>query len=307
MRTGVLVGLSLLVACRETSAAAATPTPPDDEVALAADPALVRGALANGVAYWIARHPAAAGRAVVWMRIGAGSLDEANDEQGLAHFAEHMAFRGTHNYPHGAVLPRLEAMGLAIGTDENAITTLRGTTYKLALPSASAAALAEAVRMMADFAYRREPSPADVARERRVIEAEMLESDSYGKRVEAQVFAAALAGGRVTERPPLGHEEVIAAAGTRELDRFLARWYRPERTTVIVAGDVDPEAVSALVEREFGAFRARTPPPVEPAAVPAVRRGERAVIVTDPEQPFAEGARSATSGARWPNGWRCRC
>src|SRR5215471_11237308 len=114
----------LLAVCWGASATAAeSRSPPDEESALVSDPSVVRGALPNGVRYWIAPHATAAGRATVWMRVAAGSLHEAEGEEGLAHFAEHMAFRGTRNYPHGAVMQRLEAMGLAIGTDENAMTT----------------------------------------------------------------------------------------------------------------------------------------------------------------------------------------
>src|SRR5215471_12404351 len=178
------------------TASAAVAAAPDDDAPLAPDPSLVRGTLPNGVRYVIVPHPAAAGRALVWMRVAAGSLHEAEGEEGLAHFAEHMAFRGTRNYPHGALMRRLEAMALAIGTDENAVTTLRGTTYKLALPKAGPDSLSEAMRIMADFAYRRDPSPSDVAHERRVVLEEMLEADGYQKRVDAHVYAAALAGAR---------------------------------------------------------------------------------------------------------------
>jgi zinc protease len=264
--------------------------PINDDEPLPLDASIIRGALPNGVRYWIAPHPAAAGRAVVWMRVAAGSLDEEDGEEGLAHLVEHMAFKDTRSFPHGTLTQRLGTLGLTFGSDENAFTTLRGTTYKLALPQATPAALAEALRALGDFAYRRTPTADDLAREREVVLAEMRATDGYAKRVDRKVFAAALAGSRAATRLPLGRARVVESADLHDVDRFLARWYRPERTTILVAGDVDPAAVIALIARELGPFRARGPAPSEPAplAGPALARGARAVVISDPEQPFAE-------------------
>jgi zinc protease len=265
--------------------------PLNDDDPLPLDASIIRGALPNGVRYWIAPHPAAAGRAVVWMRVAAGSLDEEDGEEGLAHLVEHMAFKDTRSFPHGTLTRRLGALGLTFGSDENAFTTLRGTTYKLALPQATPAALGEAVRALADFAYRRTPTADDLAHEREVILAEMRASDGYAKRVDRKVFAATLAGSRAAVRLPLGRARVVESADLHDVDRFLARWYRPERTTILVAGDVDPAAVVALIARELGPFRARGPAPSEPPAplaTPPQAHGTRAVVITDPEQPFAE-------------------
>jgi len=282
----VIIATSMMV-WRSASAAEATTTTTADEP-LPEDASVLRGALANGARYLIARHPSAAGRAVVWLRVEAGPLHEQEGEEGLAHFVEHMAFKGTQHYPHGSVTRRLEELGLTFGRDENASTSLRATTYELALPQAAPAALGEAVRILADFAFRREPTAAEVARERAVILEEMRAADGYVERVDRQVFAAAFAGTRAGRRTPLGEARVVEGAGLRELDRFVARWYRPERTTVLVAGDVDPVAVRAIVERELGSFRARSAAPPEPEARALAARPPRAVVITDPEQPFAE-------------------
>jgi zinc protease len=254
---------------------------------LTIDPSIAQGTLPNGVRYFVAPRPGA-GRAVVWMRVEAGSLHEEPGEEGLAHFVEHMAFAGTQHYPRGSVTRRLAELGLTFGTDENATTTLRATTYKLSLPRASGAALAEAVRIMADFAYRREPTVGDVARERAVILEEMRAADDYGERVDAKVLAVTFAGTRVGTRLPLGAARVVEGAGLHEIDRFVARWYRPERTSLLVAGDVDPAAVREAVERELGPFRARTPPPREPDARAVAAHAARAAVLSDPGQPFAE-------------------
>jgi zinc protease len=283
-RLTLVAALSLALVGAAASAGAAE----GDDEPLPSDPSVVRGALPNGVRYLVARHPAAAGRAVVWMRVDVGSLDEEEGQSGLAHFVEHMAFTGTRSYPRGSVTRRLEELGLTFGKDENAITALRATTYKLTLPQATPAALDEAVRIMADFAYRREPTAAALAHERAVILAEMRAADGYTERVDDKVFAATLAGARAGRRIPLGAARVIEEAGLRELDRFMARWYRPERTTILVAGDVDPELVAAAVARELSDFRARTPPPADPGVHAGALRGQRVAIVTDPEQPFAE-------------------
>jgi zinc protease len=139
----------------------------------------------------------------------------------------------------------------------------------------------------------------------------MRAADGYTERVDRKVFAATLAGMRAGRHVPLGAARVVESAGLRELDRFMSRWYRPERTTVVVAGDVDPAAVRALIERELGAWEARGPAPPEPdaRATAAGERGPRATVVTDPEQPFAEVRLVRTrpaAPARTVGDWRRR-
>ena len=214
----------------------------DQATTLSLDPSVTRGAIANGVSYWIAPQPSAAGVAI-WMRVDAGSLQEEEEESGLAHFVEHLAFRGTRHYPDGAVIRRFEALGLTIGVDENAITTPRGTIYKMTL--AAGDAWREGLRMMADFAYRRETTARAVDDERRVVMAEMRAADGRASRLERRITAATFAGSRAASRSPMGRPDVIERASVADVERFLARWYRPERTTVLVAGRIDPATVAA--------------------------------------------------------------
>ena len=91
--------------------------------ALPSDPALVTGALDNGLHYIIRQHDRPPGRAAIWLHLDTGSLNETDRQRGLAHYLEHMAFNGSENFPPGAVVPFFQSLGMTFGRDQNALTS----------------------------------------------------------------------------------------------------------------------------------------------------------------------------------------
>jgi zinc protease len=282
VRAHVATAFMVVLLASRTAPAALAPEDP-----LPVDPELIRGVLPNGVRYWIAPNHRV-GDAAVWMKMDVGSLYEEAGEEGLAHFVEHMAFRGTEHHPHDSVTRHLESLGLTVGSDQNAVTTLPGTTYKLNLPTGAAGGIADALTVLADFAFRRAATPGDVARERPVILEELRSSETPANRLDNDLFETIFAGTRTAGHLPLGRARVIENATLASIQSFVTRWYRPERTTVIVTGDVDPGAVVTLIEREFGAFGATTPAPTEPSSLAGLRDVARTIVTRDAEQTDAQ-------------------
>ena len=110
----------------------------DLDAPLPVDPAIRRGTLDNGMAYWVRSHATPPGKVSFWLQVATGSLNEKDGQEGMAHFLEHMAFNGSENFPPGELLPYFESIGLRFGQHQNAFTGLDQTTYILTLPDTEA-------------------------------------------------------------------------------------------------------------------------------------------------------------------------
>ncbi len=258
------------------SPAAAKPTPPappaepfpQEQTDLKPDPAAKFGRLPNGFRYVILPNHEPQGRASLRLLIRAGSLDEADDERGLAHFLEHMAFNGSKNYPPGTLVEFFQRMGMSFGGDTNASTTFERTVYQLELAQADEHALREGLRVFGDYAGGLLLGPEEIEKERGVILAEKRASDSVGYRTFLAEFQAMLSDTRFPARIPIGDPEIITHAPR---ERFLEFWnahYRPDRLTAIVVGDFKNAAdVERMVRAAFSGLTARS------SARPAINRG----------------------------------
>src|SRR5262249_2928234 len=163
------------------------------------------------------------------LRIAAGSLQETDDQQGLAHFLEHMAFNGSTHVPRGEMVKILERHGLAFGADTNASTEWIKTVYKLDLPKTDAHTVDTSLMLLADVAGGRPPDQAAINSERGVIRPEeRLRAPPYS-RIFKPRFGFLLAGQRPPLRYPIGKVEVIQAAQRAQLLDFYQKYYRPER------------------------------------------------------------------------------
>jgi zinc protease len=247
------------------------------------DPSISRSTLASGMRCWIKPHPNPPRRISLWLRVGCGSLGEDEHQLGYAHFVEHLAFRGSANFAPGGAEQAFEAMGMRLGRDQNAFTTLHHTTYTLALPDTDASTLDTALTCLADFAFRLRFPAAEVERERAVILEEMRSYRGFSSRIQDQVLELLLPGSRVARRTPLGIEDTVASATSSSLERFYRRWYRPERSVLLIAGEVDPAPLARAVAHHFGDWRGNGSPPTDPAPYDDLATGRRAAVITDPE------------------------
>ncbi len=223
------------------------------------DPALVLGALTNGVRYALRSNTEPRGRASLRLVVAAGSLYEAEDQLGLAHFLEHMAFNGSEHYPPGTLIEYFQRLGMNFGGDTNAYTSFDRTVYMLELPDTKPATLAEGFRVLADFAGRMLLKPEEIDRERGVVLSEKLARDSADYRSAVAGYRFYLDGTRLPERLPIGEESVLKHADRARFAEFYDTWYRPERIAVVAVGDIDPQVVKQPLADAFGPLVARAP------------------------------------------------
>jgi zinc protease len=255
----LLLASSLLFA----PGAHAASTAPASEIAQ--DSAVRAGVLPNGLRYVLMSNSQPAKLVSIRLHITVGSYDEADDERGVAHFIEHMAFNGTKGIPEGELDTRFENAGVAFGRDQNAETSYFGTTYQVDMPQADEAKLDLAFHWLRDVADGMTLDPASVNRERGVIQAEndraMGPERTWAERIE-HFFGPEL---RSLQRDPIGTRESIAGLDVAKLKAFHDKWYRPDQAIVVVAGDAPLDALEKRITETFGSWTAEGPPPARVA------------------------------------------
>lgn len=220
------------------------------------DPALLRGKLKNGLEYYILRHTQPAGAVELRLAIRAGSINEQENERGVAHFLEHMVFNGTQRYPGNQMVDALEKMGVQFGADLNAYTGFDETIYILPIPLNNPANLTTGLDIMEELAFNATFAPAEVEQERSVIMEEWRASaQSAAAHQQEHNLKITAKGSRYAERIPMGSTSVIQNASPELLRAFYKRWYRPDSMAIVVVGDINPEQVARLLEQRFGPYR----------------------------------------------------
>ena len=268
----------------EAQSTAAEPVWPFETSDLPVDPGFRFGQLENGLRYILRENATPEGTALVRMRIGSGSLEERENERGLAHFLEHMAFNGSTNIPEGEMIPLLEREGLAFGADTNASTGFDAITYMLDLPRNDEALLETAMMLMRETASELAIAPEAVERERGVILAERRDRRGFQQRAREDGFEFISPGARYTERLPIGTQEVIATATAEDIRGLYERTYRPSNTVLVVVGDFPIDVMEAAIRSHFEDWEPSSAPPLaEPVTGPVdVTRKGASDVFLDP-------------------------
>ena len=231
---------------------------------IAHDPAWRFGTLTNGLRYAVRKNGVPPGQVSIRVRIDAGSLMEEDSERGYAHLIEHLSFRGSEYVPDGDTIRVWQRLGVTFGSDSNAETNATETVYKLDLPSATAASLDEAMKILAGMVAKPRISQAALDGERPAVLAERREGLGPQSRFADASDALFYAGQRRGDRAVIGKLETLEAATPATVQAFHDRWYRPGRVVVSIAGDLDPALFERLVAKYFGAWRGVGPAPAEP-------------------------------------------
>jgi zinc protease len=218
---------------------------------LAPDPAARFGTLANGMRFAILRNGTPAGETSIRLRLGSGSLRESDAQQGLAHFLEHMAFRGSTHVPDGEMVKILQRNGLSFGPDVNARTGYAQTVYMLDLPKTDAGRIDTGLMLMREIASELTLSEEAMERERGVVLSEERQSDTPQRRVQLAGLSMMLDGQLAARRTPIGQTEVLKSAPVSLIRDYYHANYRPERAALIVVGDVDLADVEAKIKAQF--------------------------------------------------------
>ena len=254
------------------------------------DPEVKVGHLANGLTYYVMKHGKPEQRASLWLAVNAGSVLEDDDQRGLAHFVEHMAFNGTRRFPKQDIVDFIEKVGMEFGADVNAYTSFDQTVYQLTVPTDDGKALAQGVDILRDWAGNISFDPTEVDKERGVVLEEWRLGRGASARIEDKQWPVMFAGSKYADRLVIGLPEIIKTAKRDTLYRFYKDWYRPDNMAVIAVGDFDPVALEKQLEQKFGDLQ--NPDHERPRiTVPVPHDQPTAVTVaTDPELPATQVA-----------------
>ncbi|MDY7027394.1 MAG: pitrilysin family protein, partial [Spirochaetota bacterium] len=239
-------------ASREGTEAAGEAVP--DSPLLQLDPRVDYGILDNGLTYYVRRNTTPENRVQLRLVVDAGSVLEREDQLGLAHFVEHMAFNGTVNYEKNTIIDYLEKSGMSFGPDINAYTSFDQTVYKLDLPTDDPETVLRGLDILKEWAFNIAFDPEEVDKERQVIIEEWRSGRSADSRLRDEYLPVLLRGSRYAERLPIGSMDVIRRTTAADLKEFYDSWYLPANMAVIVVGDIDPEKISGEVRRVFSPF-----------------------------------------------------
>jgi len=237
---------------------------PHDKSDLLPDPAVIFGKLENGFRYILMENHKPKDRVSMHLNVQAGSLNESDTQQGLAHFLEHMLFNGSTNFKPGEIVKYFQSIGMQFGPDANAHTSYNKTIYDILLPENSRESLDQGLIVMKDYAEGALLLQSEVDRERRVVLAEKRTRDSASYRTYVSTMKFEFPDARISRRLPIGVEEVLKNADRREFKDFYDTWYRPEKMILVMVGDFDVNVAGTLVEEQFSSMPSRAPTKPEP-------------------------------------------
>lgn len=246
-------------------------------------PEITRGKLANGLTYYIRKNSKPEQRVELRLAVRAGSILEDDDQQGLAHFTEHMAFNGSKHFKKNELISYLQSIGVEFGADLNANTGFDETVYILPIPTDKPENLEQGFLVLEDWASGVLFDPVEIDKERGVV----LEEERLGKGADERMSKIALPhilqGSRYASRLPIGKPEILRKFKPEAIKRFYHDWYRPDLMAVIAVGDIEPAAAEALIRKHFEKLKNPVPArPREYASVPARTQSE-GLVITDAE------------------------
>ena len=281
--TPAFVLFCLLVLGTGAGSAAAQQYNPTDPIP--PDPAVTTGTLANGLTYFIHENDEPENRAELRLVVNAGSILEDDDQLGLAHFVEHMAFNGTRNFEKQALVDYLESIGMQFGPDVNAYTSFDETVYMLQVPMDDPEVLATAFQILVDWAGGVLFDPEEVDKERGVVIEEWRGRRGGTARVQDQQIPVMLHDSRYAERLPIGDPEILRTASVERLRDFYEDWYRPDLMAIIAVGDFDGAEIEATIRERFGVLAGPADPRSRTEAEVPFDHPPLISIATDPEVP----------------------
>jgi zinc protease len=246
------------------------------------DAAVRTGTLPNGLKFFIRQNPRPEKRVALRLAVKAGSLFEADDQQGLAHLIEHMAFNGSTHFKPGELVSYFESTGARLGPHVNAYTSFDETVYMLDLPT-DPEIVAKGLTALADFGGGLTLDQAEVDKERGVVIEEWRGRLGAGSRVRDKQLPVLFYNSRYAERLPIGKPDVIRNAPAARLRAFYDTWYRPERMAIIAVGDMSPQDLETKIRETFGPLKTRAPAVAPPDASVPLYRETRTSVTADPE------------------------
>ena len=217
------------------------------------------------------------------LAVNAGSLLERDDQQGLAHFMEHMNFNGTKNFPHNELVAYLQSIGIGFGSDLNAHTNFDETVYILPVPTNRKELVDKGLLVLSDWAGRATLDPEEINKERGVVLEELRLGLGADQRMRDKYFPEVFAGSEYAKRLPIGKKEIIENFNRQSLLDFYETWYRPDLEAVVIVGDVNVDEMEAKIKQQFSDLKAKRPETKRPDFSVPDTKGTLIKVETDPE------------------------
>lgn len=219
------------------------------------DPSVKSGKLENGLTYYIKKNAKPANKVDLRLVINAGSILEDDDQQGLAHFMEHMCFNGTKRFPKNQLVDYLQSIGVKFGQHLNAYTSFDETVYFLPIPSDSPEKLEKGFEIIEDWAFNTVLTPEEIDKERGVVLEEYRLGLGAQKRMLNRYIGKMMHNSHYAERLPIGQKEILEKFKNESLIRFYKDWYRPNLMSVIVVGDIDVDEMEKKIISHFSTYK----------------------------------------------------
>ena len=248
------------------------------------DPQVRKGKLENGLTYYIRHNDKPAQRAEFYLATNVGAIQETPDQDGLAHFLEHMCFNGTKNLPGKQMLDYLQSIGAEFGRNINASTGVEQTTYMLNnIPVVREGIIDTCLLIMHDYSHYVTCDPEEIDKERGVIIEERRTRRDAGWRMHERSLPYYYGDSKYATCTLIGSQENLETFKPESLWNFYHTWYRPDLQAVIVVGDIDVDKIEAKIKTLFSDIPAAENP--EPKAVHEIPGNDEPVvgIITDPE------------------------
>src|SRR5258708_35662178 len=273
LRTGLMFALLLLGFAASAQLKLSDP--------LLVSPEIKIGKLSNGLTYYIRKNGRPEKKVELRLVVKVGSIMEDDDQRGLAHFTEHMAFNGSKHFKKNELVSFLQSIGVQFGADLNAYTSFDETVYILPIPTDKPENFDKGMLVLEDWASTVTFEDTEIDKERGVVLEESRLGKGAGDRMNKVIFPKLFTGSKYADRLPIGKDDILKNFKYDAIKRFYKDWYRPDLMAVIAVGDVEPSIAEDLIKKHFeklknpGKERTR-----DFAEIPA-RKSSEGVVVTD--------------------------
>ena len=251
------------------------------------DPSVKMGVLDNGLTYYIKNNGKPEDKVELRLAINAGSVLEDDDQQGLAHFMEHMNFNGTTNFNKNELVDYLQGIGVKFGADLNAYTSFDETVYILPIPSDDPEKLEKGFLILEDWAHGALLEPEAIDDERGVVLEESRTGKGARDRMNKITIPVQFYGSKYAERLPIGKDSILKNFKPETLKRFYNDWYRPDLMAVVAVGDLDVATMEQKIKEHFGKIKPAENPRKRPVIELPNHEDTKIAIAQDDEATFA--------------------
>lgn len=286
MRRLILLSVSLLIILAAPAAlpiASSVQSELNLQSPMPLDPTVTAGTYDNGLRYYIKVNKEPENRGQFWLAVNAGSVLEDDDQQGLAHFVEHMSFNGTEHFSKNELVHYMESIGMRFGPEVNAYTNFDETVYMLEVPTDTTEMVETAFQILEDWAHLLKFDEEEIDKERGVVGEEWRLGRGAQMRMLDKQLPVLFKGSKYAERLTIGKKAVIDTCHYETLKRFYADWYRPGLMAVIAVGDFDPKWIKGLLDEHFASLSSPESPRAKPVVEVPDHEQTLLSIATDPE------------------------